>query len=169
MRFVRQPLWHNTIVRTAWLENAQERHKVRLFLRGQDQAEAVFIEMHDIQQRLRRPVVKIGGARSQATRLYGEGPAFWMALTYIYGRAGQLERARREMEKLENLSRQEPLNPVVLLWARLGVGNKEEALADLERAYSQRYNGMTSLTVEPGFDPLRSDPRFQDLLRRVGF
>src|SRR5205085_8035892 len=73
--FVRQPLWHNTIVRTAWLENAQERHKVRLFLRGQDQAEAVFIEMHDIQQRLRRPVVKIGGARSQATRLYGEGPA----------------------------------------------------------------------------------------------
>ena len=91
-----------------------------------------------------------------------------MALTYIYGRAGQLERARREMEKLENLSRQEPLNPVVLLWARLGVGNKEEALADLERAYSQRYNGMTSLTVEPGFGPLRSDPRFQDLLRRAG-
>ena len=100
--------------------------------------------------------------------LYGEGPEHWMALAYIYGRAGQMERARREMEKLEKLSRQEQLNPVVMLWAHLGVGNKEEALADLERAYSQRFNGMTSLKVEPGLDPLRGDPRFQDLLRRVG-
>jgi len=101
-------------------------------------------------------------------RLYGEGPWFWSMLAYSYGRAGQLQRARRELEKLEKVSRHEQLDPVVMLWAHLGVGNKEEALADLEKAYSEHFGIMTTLKVEPSFDPLRSDPRFQDLLRRVG-
>jgi DNA-binding winged helix-turn-helix (wHTH) protein/Flp pilus assembly protein TadD len=104
----------------------------------------------------------------QLHRLYGEGPAYWMALAYIYGRAGQLERARREAEKLEKLSRREQVNPVTMLWAHLGVGDKEEALADLEKAYSEHFGILTTLKVEPAFDPLRSDPRFQELLRRVG-
>jgi hypothetical protein len=55
-----------------------------------------------------------------------------------------------------------------MLWAHLGMGNKEEALADLEKAYSEHLNNLTTLKVDPAFDPLRSDPRFQDLLRRVG-
>jgi DNA-binding winged helix-turn-helix (wHTH) protein/Tfp pilus assembly protein PilF len=101
-------------------------------------------------------------------RTYGEGPGYWSPLAYIYGRAGQLERARRELEKLEKVSRHEQLDPVIMLWAHLGVGDKEEALADLEKAYSQHFGILTTLKVEPAFDPLRSDPRFQDLLRRVG-
>jgi DNA-binding winged helix-turn-helix (wHTH) protein/Tfp pilus assembly protein PilF len=101
-------------------------------------------------------------------RFYGEGPLHWSFLAYIYGRAGQLEKARRELEKLERLSRHELLNPAIMLWAHLGMGNKEEALADLEKAYSEHFNLLTVLKVDPAFDPLRSDPRFQDLLRRVG-
>ena len=101
-------------------------------------------------------------------RFYGEGPWHWSLLAYIYGRAGQLGKARRELEKLERLSRHELLNPVIMLWAHLGMGNKEEALADLEKAYSEHFNNLTALKVDPAFDPLRSDPRFQDLLRRVG-
>ena len=101
-------------------------------------------------------------------RLNGEGPWYWSWQAYIYGRAGQTERARRELEKLEKVSRHEQVNPVIMLWAHLGVGDKEEALADLEKAHSEHFNILTSLKVEPAFDPLRSDPRFQDLLRRVG-
>ena len=102
-------------------------------------------------------------------RLYGEGPWYWSVLTYSYGRAGQSERALRELEKLEKVSRHEQLDPVIMLWAHLGVSDKEEALADLEKAYSEHSGGiLTTLKVEPAFDPLRSDPRFQDLLRRVG-
>jgi len=101
-------------------------------------------------------------------RLYGEGPWHWSVHAYIYGRAGQPERARREMEKVEKVSRHEQLDPVTMLWAHLGVGDKEEALADLEKAYSGHFSIVTTLKVEPAFDPLRSDPRFQDLLRRVG-
>jgi len=101
-------------------------------------------------------------------RLYGEGPWYWSELTFIYGRAGQLERARRELEKLEKMSRQEQVNSITMLWAHLGLGDKEETLADWEKAYSQHFGILTTLKVEPAFDPLRSDPRFQDLLRRVG-
>ncbi len=101
-------------------------------------------------------------------RLYGEGPWYWSMLAYSYGRAGQLERAQRQMEKLEKMSRHEQLDPVIMLWTHLGVGDKEEALADLEKAYSQHFGILITLKVEPAFDPLRSDPRFQDLMRRVG-
>jgi DNA-binding winged helix-turn-helix (wHTH) protein/Flp pilus assembly protein TadD len=100
-------------------------------------------------------------------RLYGEGPWYWTDRAYIYGRAGQLERARRELEKLEKVSRHEQMDPTTMLWAHLGMGDKEEALADLETAYSGHFPILTTLKVEPGYDPLRSDPRFQDLLRRV--
>jgi DNA-binding winged helix-turn-helix (wHTH) protein/Flp pilus assembly protein TadD len=101
-------------------------------------------------------------------RFFGEGPGYWSPLAYIYGRAGQLEQAGRELEKLEKVSRHESLSPAVMLWAHIGMGNKEEALADLERAYSEHFGFLTGLKVEPALDPLRSDPRFQDLLRRVG-
>ena len=103
-------------------------------------------------------------------RLYGEGPWYWSRLAYIYGRTGQPERARRELEKLEKLGRHQQLgsDPVTMLWAHLGMGNKEEALADLDKACSEHFSMLATLKVEPAFDPLRSDPRFQDLLRRVG-
>ena len=101
-------------------------------------------------------------------RLYGQGSRHWMMLAYIYGRAGQTELARGELEKLEKLSRQEQVSPVFMLWAHLGISNKEEALADLERAYAEHSMFIVTLKVEPALDPLRSDPRFQDLLHRVG-
>src|SRR6267143_3544086 len=50
----------------------------------------------------------------------------------------------------------------------LGIGDKDEAFAWLEKAYSQHSNVLTSLKVDPIYDPLRSDPHFQDLLHRVG-
>jgi tetratricopeptide (TPR) repeat protein len=101
-------------------------------------------------------------------RVYSEGPWYWSVRAYIYGRAGQQERARRELEKLEQLNRRQQLAPVTMVWAYLGVGNKEDTFAWLEKAYSEHSNLMVTLKVEPAFDPLRGDPRFQDLLRRVG-
>lgn len=53
--------------------------------------------------------------------------------------------------------------------AYLELGEKEKAITELNKAYENRVSGLSWLKVEPQLDPLRSDPRFQDLLRRVGF
>jgi len=48
-----------------------------------------------------------------------------------------------------------------------GLGGKDQAFEWLERAYDERDKGILFLMVDPPLDPLRSDPRFQDLLRRM--
>ena len=52
--------------------------------------------------------------------------------------------------------------------AYLGLGDNEEAFAWLEQAYREHSNVLMFLKTHPYFDPVRSDPRFQDLVRRVG-
>jgi len=51
----------------------------------------------------------------------------------------------------------------------VGLGNKDQALTWLERAYEDRTFFMINLKIEPELDPLHSEPRFQDLLRRMNF
>jgi hypothetical protein len=48
------------------------------------------------------------------------------------------------------------------------MNNKDEAFVWLQKAYSEHSNAVTTLKVDPIYDPLRSDPRFQDLMGRVG-
>ena len=55
---------------------------------------------------------------------------------------------------------------IAIIYARLG--EKEKSIDSLESAYAERKNAMSEIGVEPAFDVLRSDPRFQVLLRRVG-
>ena len=74
-----------------------------------------------------------------------------------------LERLRRERSKREYVS---PMGMAVV-YARLG--KAEQALAWLEEAYRQRAPRLSALKVDPLFDFLRSNPRFQDLLRRMKF
>jgi hypothetical protein len=59
-------------------------------------------------------------------------------------------------------------DPSVFVYAYLGLGDKDAAFVWLEKAYAQHSNSITTLKVDPIYDPLRGDPRLQDLLRRVG-
>lgn len=87
-------------------------------------------------------------------------------LAYVLGRAGHPAEAQHALEELQQ---RRPVDPAQFAWAYIGMGNKDQALAWLEKAYVQHSNVMVALKVEPGWDPLRSDPRFQSLVRRVGF
>ena len=59
-----------------------------------------------------------------------------------------------------------PLDNLATFYAALG--EKDKAFAELNKSYENRENIMSQLKVDPRLDPLRSDPRFADLVRRVG-
>jgi TolB-like protein/DNA-binding winged helix-turn-helix (wHTH) protein/Tfp pilus assembly protein PilF len=100
--------------------------------------------------------------------LYPNSLRNWSELAYIYGRTGQQAQARLALAKLEQLSRRQHVEPGGFVRAHIGMGNQDQAFAYLEKAYSQHSSAAITLKVDPLYDPLRSDPRFQDLLRRVG-
>ncbi|HYL10677.1 MAG TPA: winged helix-turn-helix domain-containing protein [Candidatus Acidoferrales bacterium] len=97
-----------------------------------------------------------------------DAPWYWSSLAYLNGRSGRSAQARRALETLLQLNRRRQVDAKLLIAAYIGVGNKDQALAWLEKAYAQHSNAIPALKVDPMYDPLRSDPRFQDLLRRVG-
>jgi TolB-like protein/DNA-binding winged helix-turn-helix (wHTH) protein/Flp pilus assembly protein TadD len=95
-------------------------------------------------------------------------PVYWTELALIYGRAGRSADAQRALGKLLELRRHQSVDPMDIAIVYVCMSNKSQALLFLEQAYAQHSNGLTALKVDPVFDPLRNDPQFQDLLRRVG-
>ena len=59
--------------------------------------------------------------------------------------------------------------PTELALIHAALGDIQQAMAELERGYQQRSNEMVSLKVEPMFDPLRADPRFQKIIADMKF
>jgi TolB-like protein/DNA-binding winged helix-turn-helix (wHTH) protein/Tfp pilus assembly protein PilF len=93
---------------------------------------------------------------------------YWSEMAFMLGRSGRTAEARHAIEELEDLGRRQPVDPSGIAWAWAGLRDKDHTLLWLNKAYAQRSNAMTVLKVEPGYDFLRSDPRFQDLIHRVG-
>ena len=102
--------------------------------------------------------------REQEKRTQGDALRRSMVLGYVYARTGR----RREAETILNtlLQSAKPNNTAVA-YIYIGLGEKARALDYLEKAYEQRDNIITHLKVEPLFDTLRGEPRFQELQRRV--
>lgn len=91
-------------------------------------------------------------------------------LGYAYALAGNRREALRKRYELQEMERKSGFAAVDLALVELALGNHDSALACLERVYYQHEDeGLLALKVEPAFDPLRGEPRFQDLLRRMNF
>jgi TolB-like protein/DNA-binding winged helix-turn-helix (wHTH) protein/Tfp pilus assembly protein PilF len=99
---------------------------------------------------------------------YGEDPSISPELAYIHALRGNTGEAQKILQRLLTLSKKTPIEPHHFALIYAGLGRKEEALVMLEQAYRQHSPMMTWLKVDPRFDSLRPDPRFQDLMRRVG-
>ena len=97
-----------------------------------------------------------------------DNPVKFGHLGNTYARAGQRAEAQKGLQKLIELSKHKRgTHAVAVVYA--GLGEKDRALEWLEKAYKVHDKGMCYLKVDPPLDPLRSDPRFQDLLRRMNF
>ena len=89
-------------------------------------------------------------------------------LGFVLCRAGRSDQARTILADIENLSQHEYISPYHAALINLGLGNKEKAIDLLERAADQHYPWVVHYNVEPVLDALRDEPRFKQLLRRLG-
>lgn len=95
-------------------------------------------------------------------------PGVESALGYVYGVSGRMSEARKQLAGLRARGRREfvPASYVALLYA--GMGDKDQAFAWLDKAFEERSGYLMEIHLDPMFDPLRSDPRFAALLKRLG-
>jgi eukaryotic-like serine/threonine-protein kinase len=97
----------------------------------------------------------------------GETTSNQIYLGYAYAMSGKRDEALAILDKLK--ATDEYVSPAELAILYAGLGDKEGAFQSLERAYAVHDLQLQYLKVEPHYDPLRDDPRFQNLLHRVGF
>jgi len=95
-------------------------------------------------------------------------PAIMGVLVRAYAHAGRRREALRLVDELKRRQQTSYVAAAPFVHAYLGLGDNEQALAWLERAYKEQSNILQLLKVHPYFDPLRGDPRFTDLVHRVG-
>jgi len=98
----------------------------------------------------------------------GNGPYSLGHLGNAYARAGQADAALKIIPQLEERVRKDGVGRYEIALIYAGLGRKKDAFKWLEEAYSAHDVGLLYLKVDPTLAPLRSDPRFDDLLRRVG-
>jgi len=100
-------------------------------------------------------------------KLSERNPNLLALLGYAYATAGKPEEAREILKELNEQSKNQPVSPFETAMIYIGLGEREQAFAWLEKAYDERAWQLGFLKVEPIFDPLRPDSRFTDLMRRV--
>ena len=90
-------------------------------------------------------------------------------LAHAYAAGGRQDDARSELASLQAPSNPEYVSPYLLALVHVGLGESREAVRLLGEAVEERSSWLVFLRVEPRFDPLRSDPRFQELVRKMDF
>jgi serine/threonine-protein kinase len=108
-------------------------------------------------------------ALQKSIPLSGDSPDEPASLAHAYALSGKKTEARKILEELKQQAERKYVSPGTMADLYFLLGDKDQAFALLERAYDERDNMIVQLKVEPMFDPIRSDPRFNDLLRRLRF
>jgi TolB-like protein/DNA-binding winged helix-turn-helix (wHTH) protein/Flp pilus assembly protein TadD len=106
------------------------------------------------------------GEFQRAVSLSGGSTTSTSSLAYAYAVSGRRNEAEAILNDLKNRSSEGFSNAPEIALVYVGLDQKDQAMAWLERGYTERFN--PGVLLRPAFDPLRSDPRFQDLLHRIG-
>jgi TolB-like protein/Flp pilus assembly protein TadD len=113
-------------------------------------------------------LAEAAGALESAVALSNRNPHMLATLGYIFARAGRTQEAYKVLDELNDRSARSYVPPYNLALVHIGLGEKEEAFAWLEKAYQDRSTWMIFLNVHPVFESLRPDPRFIALVDRMG-
>ena len=102
----------------------------------------------------------------RAIELSGGNEVFEANLAYAYATSGRKEEATKIVKDLEDRQNQHSSTDASIALVYVGLGDKDQAMIWLNKAYQARFN--PSILLRPAFDPLRSDARFQDLMHSIG-
>jgi TolB-like protein/Tfp pilus assembly protein PilF len=104
----------------------------------------------------------------RAVVLSNRSPECVAGLAHAYANRGDRKKAVELKTELERRSHERYVSPVVVAWVCMGLGDRDGVFANLERAYRCRATDLIWLRARPVFDPVRSDPRFENLCKRLG-
>jgi eukaryotic-like serine/threonine-protein kinase len=104
----------------------------------------------------------------KGVNLSGGSPLMRAALAQTFAAAGRKKKAIQILDDLTKLAKQKYVAPYFLAGIHIGLGEDDRAMEYLEKSYEEHSHWLIYLHMDPGVDALRSNPRFQDLLRRVG-
>jgi tetratricopeptide (TPR) repeat protein len=96
-------------------------------------------------------------------------PFFLSMAAYVYGRLGNIKQATELVDEMRAASRKSFVAPFLFATAFVGMGKEKEAMDALEEGYKAHDPDMVGLNSTAWFAPLRSDPRFQNLVRQMNF
>lgn len=105
----------------------------------------------------------------KAVELSHSSPLTISALAHAEALSGNHAAAKKLLTQLDGLSKKQYVSPFYVATVYLGLGRNDEAMNWLEKAYTDRSNGLVFLKVEPELDPLRTNPRFAALQSRLNF
>ena len=105
---------------------------------------------------------------NKAIALSGRRPVYVAGLGYIHAISGKTAEANKMLEELMGRAKTEYVSSYDMALVYAGLGEREKAFAWLEKAVQERDLAIISLKVDLYWDRLRDDPRFADLVRRVG-
>ncbi len=102
----------------------------------------------------------------KAINLSGDSSHIKAELGHAYALAGKGQEALKIIDELKGPSKDAYPYDVATIF--VGLGQKDQAFDWLQKAFEERSDWLRYLKVDPRLDPLRSDPRFADLVRRIG-
>jgi len=89
-------------------------------------------------------------------------------LAHAYAVAGDRPQALKLLSELQALSKRQPVDPYEIALVYVGLGDRDRAFELLDKCYDERPNNLPMLTLDARMNPLRSDPRYRELLLRMG-
>jgi eukaryotic-like serine/threonine-protein kinase len=104
----------------------------------------------------------------KAVKVSNGSPMMRAALAHTLGAAGRKKEAIRILDDLTERAKQKYVAPYFFAGIHIGLGENDRAIEYLEKAYEEHCHWLIYLHIDPSMDALRDDPRFQELLRRVG-